>query len=166
MTGKSVVKHFSDTGTFLGILDLAVFLPDRDPRRRFGELGDVLPSAIDQLLDADLNLEIGNRYLSMLLSDRYFDKSLILALAAYNGGPGNVRRWRRELKGVTDPLLFIESLPAPETRDYVQKVMSNLWIYRDRLKQEPISQRILAAESWPRYHAQDKVRASVASSVK
>jgi soluble lytic murein transglycosylase len=123
-------------------------------------------SGRDQLLDADLNLEIGNRYLSMLLSDRYFDKSLILALAAYNGGPGNVRRWRRELKGVTDPLLFIESLPAPETRDYVQKVMSNLWIYRDRLKQEPISQRILAAESWPRYHAQDKVRASVASSVK
>jgi len=123
-------------------------------------------SGRDQLLDADLNLEIGNRYLSMLLSDRYFDKSLILALAAYNGGPGNVRRWRRELKGVTDPLLFIESLPAPETRDYVQKVMSNLWIYRDRLKQEPISQRILAAESWPRYHAQDKVRTSVASSVK
>lgn len=117
-------------------------------------------SGRDQLLDADLNLEIGNRYLSMLLGERYFDKSLILALAAYNGGPGNVRRWRRELKGVTDPLLFIESLPAPETRDYVQKVMSNLWIYRDRLRQEPISQRILAAESWPRYHAQDKLHTS------
>ena len=113
-------------------------------------------SGRDQLLDAELNLEIGNRYLSLLLSKKYFDQNLVFALAAYNGGPGNVRRWRRELKEVTDPLLFIESLPAPETRDYVQKVMSNLWIYRDRLEQEPISQRILAAESWPRYHAQDE----------
>ena len=76
-------------------------------------------------------------------------------LAAYNGGPGNVRRWRRELSEVKDPLLFIESLPAPETRDYVQKVMTNLWIYRDRLFQSPDSQRILAAESWPLYRAQD-----------
>ncbi|MBT5518505.1 MAG: lytic transglycosylase domain-containing protein [Rhodobiaceae bacterium] len=123
-------------------------------------------SGRDQLLDAELNLEIGNRYLSMLLSDKYFDKSLIHALAAYNGGPGNVRRWRRELKNVADPLLFIESLPAPETRDYVQKVMSNLWIYRHRLRQEPISQRILAAESWPRYHAQDRDVAAIPVSVK
>jgi hypothetical protein len=76
-------------------------------------------------------------------------------LAAYNGGPGNVRRWRRELSDVQDPLLFIESLPAPETRNYVQKVMANLWIYRDRLAQSPDSQRILAAESWPLYRAQD-----------
>ena len=52
-------------------------------------------------------------------------------------------------------LLFIESLPAPETRDYVQKVMTNLWIYRDRLFQSPDSHRILAAESWPHYRAQD-----------
>ena len=55
-------------------------------------------------------------------------------LAAHNGGPGNAR-WRRELSGGQRPVLFIESLPAPETRDYVQKVMTNLWIYRDRLFQ-------------------------------
>lgn len=77
-----------------------------------------------------------------------------------------MRRWRRELKNVADPLLFIESLPAPETRDYVQKVLSNLWIYRHRLRQEPISQRILAAESWPRYHAQDRDVAAIPVSVK
>ena len=113
-------------------------------------------SGRNQLLDADLNLQIGQQYLSMLLGEDYFDGSIIHVLAAYNGGPGNVRRWRRELKDVVDPLLFIESLPAPETRDYVQKVMSNLWIYRHRLGQEPISQRILAAESWPLYDAQDQ----------
>ena len=109
----------------------------------------------DQLLDAELNLEIGQKYLTMLMSDEYFANSLVHMLAAYNGGPGNVRRWRRELTQVKDPLLFIESLPAPETRDYVQKVMKNLWIYRDRLAQSPESHRILAAESWPIYQAQD-----------
>ncbi len=110
----------------------------------------------DQLLDNDLNLKIGRQYLTLLMSKKYFDDSLILTLAGYNGGPGNVRRWQRELKEVSDPLLFIESIPAPETRDYVQKVMANLWVYRDRLSQDPISQRILAAESWPRYQAQDQ----------
>ena len=109
----------------------------------------------DQLLDSQLNLEIGQKYLAMLMGEDYFDGSLVHMLAAYNGGPGNVRRWRRELSEVKDPLLFIESLPAPETRDYVQKVMTNLWIYRDRLFQSPDSQRILAAESWPFYRAQD-----------
>jgi soluble lytic murein transglycosylase-like protein len=109
----------------------------------------------DQLLDAQLNLEIGQKYLTMLMDETYFSGSLVHMLAAYNGGPGNVRRWRRELSDVQDPLLFIESLPAPETRNYVQKVMANLWIYRDRLAQSPDSQRILAAESWPLYRAQD-----------
>ena len=114
----------------------------------------------DQLLDAQLNLQIGQKYLTMLMGEKYFAGSLVHMLAAYNGGPGNVRRWRRELSDVKDPLLFIESLPAPETRDYVQKVMTNLWIYRDRLAQSPDSQRILAAESWPLYRTQDE-RASV-----
>jgi len=120
---------------------------DRSLRRRTGR---------DQLLDAELNLEIGQEYLSMLMSEDYFNGSLVHMLAAYNGGPGNVRRWRRELIDVQDPLLFIESLPAPETRNYVQKVLANLWIYRDRLYQSADSQRILAAESWPQYRAQDQ----------
>ncbi len=110
----------------------------------------------DQLLNAELNLEIGQKYLSMLMGEDYFSGSIVHVLAAYNGGPGNVRRWRRELKDVQDPLLFIESLPAPETRGYVQKVMANLWIYRNRLYQDAQSQRILAAESWPVYKKQDR----------
>lgn len=112
-------------------------------------------SGRDELLDMDLNLEIGQQYLQMLLAEDQFDGNLIHTLGAYNGGPGNMRRWRRELSDVRDPLVFIESLPAPETRDYIHKVMTNIWIYRDRLGQEPISQRILAAESWPLYHPQD-----------
>ena len=116
---------------------------DRQLARRSGR---------DRLLNSDLNLQLGQHYLSMLLSPAYFDGNLILAIAAYNAGPGNVRRWRNELDNMQDPLLFIESVPAPETRFYVQKVMRNMWIYRSRLKQEPAEHRILAAESWPTYH--------------
>ena len=39
----------------------------------------------------------------MLLGEEYFDNNLIFALAAYNAGPGTLRRWRRELAGVEDP---------------------------------------------------------------
>ena len=106
----------------------------------------------DRLLNSDLNLQLGQHYLAMLLSPDYFDGNLILAVAAYNAGPGNVRRWRKKLDNMQDPLLFIESVPATETRNYVQKVMRNMWIYRSRLKQEPTEHRILAAESWPTYH--------------
>ena len=67
-------------------------------------------SGRDKLLDSDLNLEIGQKYLGMLLGERYFDNNLIYALAGYNAGPGNLKRWRRELKDMNDPLLFIESI--------------------------------------------------------
>ncbi len=113
-------------------------------------------SGRDQLLDSETNIAIGQTYLSMLLSPDYFDNNLIYALAGYNAGPGNLKRWRRELGNINDPLLFIESMSAPETRSYVQHVLSNLWIYRDRLKQEPISLRLVATHSWPSYIAQDR----------
>ena len=113
-------------------------------------------SGRDQLLDGKLNIEIGQTYLQMLLTEKYFDGNLIFALAGYNAGPGTVRRWQRELSDVKDPLLFIESMRAGETRAYVQKVMANVWIYRHKFGQEPTSQRILAAESWPVHEEQPK----------
>ena len=119
----------------------------------------------DRLLKADLNLAIGQKYLTMLMGDEYFDNNLIFALAAYNAGPGTLRRWLRELDGVEDPLLFIESMSAGETRKYVQKVMANMWVYRDKFGQEPVSLRILAAESWPLYVPQDQRARLVPASI-
>ena len=56
-------------------------------------------------------------------------------LVAYNAGPGNLAKWKQQYADtLNDPLLFIESLPAAETRSYVQHVMANDWIYRQRLQ--------------------------------
>ncbi|MCL4765052.1 MAG: lytic transglycosylase domain-containing protein [Hyphomicrobiaceae bacterium] len=63
--------------------------------------------------------------------------SYILALTSYNAGPGRTRQWLREMgdprdPGV-DPIDWIYQIPFEETRDYVQKVLSNVQIYRARL---------------------------------
>ena len=56
-------------------------------------------------------------------------------LAAYNGGPGNLRKWLRKVDHQDDPFLLVESMPARETRHYVKNVISNLGMYRQRFGQ-------------------------------
>ena len=81
----------------------------------------------DQLFEPGLNILIGTAYLRAQLDG--FDNDLPLALAAYNAGPGNARRWIR-----TDPdattAEVIERHGFDETRAYVKKVMA----YRAHLK--------------------------------
>ena len=74
-------------------------------------------------------------------------------LAAYNGGPGNLKKWQmRPQKGAyTDPLIFIESIPARETRIFIERVLSNLWLYRERLGEPSPSLDALAAGKKPLY---------------
>ena len=74
---------------------------------------------------------------------------------AYNGGPGNLNKWRRKSDYQGDPLLFIESIPSRETRAFVERVLTNLWIYRFRLGQPAPSLDAIAAGAWPRYQAFD-----------
>ena len=91
--------------------------------------------------DRDYNLTLGRSYIEGLL-ERY-DQSLILALAAYNAGPARVKKWikkngdpRREEVNSLD---WIEKIPFRETRIYVQRVLSNLQVYRARLAAGPLA---------------------------
>ena len=77
-------------------------------------------------------MKIGQDYLEYLLKSRYVKGDVVSLLIAYNAGPGNLLKWRKRLGNNTDPLLLIEMLPVHETRDYVEKVLSNYWIYRHR----------------------------------
>lgn len=77
--------------------------------------------------------------------------NLVLMIAAYNGGPGNIAKWQRNLRHNSDPLIFIESIPMRETRIFVQRVFENMWIYRARLGQDIPSLAALASGRWPTY---------------
>jgi soluble lytic murein transglycosylase len=61
--------------------------------------------------------------------------SNVLALASYNAGPNNVKKWLAANGDprVTDPLDWIEQIPFAETRNYVQRVLENTEVYRARL---------------------------------
>ncbi len=85
--------------------------------------------------DPSYNLRLGQAYLAGLLED--FDGSYLAAVAAYNAGPGRVRRWLKDngdpRRGEIDVLDWIEQIPVAETRNYVQRVLEGLQVYRVRL---------------------------------
>ncbi|MHA1152550.1 MAG: transglycosylase SLT domain-containing protein [Alphaproteobacteria bacterium] len=109
----------------------------------------------NQLFDPETNLDLGQRYLSHLLADQAVGGNLFLLTTAYNGGPGNLNKWRRKMDYRGDPLMFIESLPSRETRLFIERVLANLWIYRARLGQPAPSLDGIASGDWPLYVAMD-----------
>lgn len=81
-----------------------------------------LPAPMEERLeDPEVNVPLGAAYLSLLL-ERFGEP--LLAVAAYNAGPGAVLRWQRERPDM--PLdVWIESIPFKETREYVKAVVGN-----------------------------------------
>ena len=50
-----------------------------------------------------------------------------------------------------EPIIFIESIPIKETRWFVKYILTDLWIYRDKLQQAKPSRALLAKGKWPKY---------------
>ena len=74
------------------------------------------------LQNADLNIQLGSRYLAELLDE--FKGNRVLALAAYNAGPHRVNNWLGKEDEAVPADIWIESIPFRETRDYVQAVLT------------------------------------------
>lgn len=97
-----------------------------------------IPHSRSQLTtDADHNVRLGSTYLGDML-DRY-NGAAILAVAAYNAGPGRPDRWLNTLgdprgRTVEDIVDWIESIPIYETRSYVQRVLESTQVYRYQLR--------------------------------
>lgn len=89
--------------------------------------------------DAQYNIRLGSAHLADLVDD--FGGSYVLAIAAYNAGPANVRSWLTEWgdprSSTVDTIDWIELIPFAETRNYVQRVTENLQVYRHRLAGSP-----------------------------
>jgi soluble lytic murein transglycosylase len=95
-----------------------------------------LPFSPDRLTaDGIYNVLLGRSYLETLIDD--FGGSYAMAIASYNAGPGRVRQWARDYGdprgGSIDMVDWIEMIPINETRNYVQRVLENLQIYRGQV---------------------------------
>lgn len=107
------------------------------------------------LKDPKVNLEIGQKYVESLLQQPSVGQDLLSLAIAYNAGPGKLAKWKSVRGEVKDPLLFIETIPYAETRAFVERVLSNYWIYRMRLRQETPSLDAVVQGQWARYAAMD-----------
>ena len=90
--------------------------------------------------DARYNLTLGAAYMQDL--QRRFKDADLLAIASYNAGPGNTRRWMREFgdprTNAIEPLVWMESISFGETRDYARRVTALYNLYRARFANGPV----------------------------
>jgi soluble lytic murein transglycosylase len=96
--------------------------------------------------DPNYNMILGQTYLAELLKRQ--NNSYVLALVSYNAGPSRARRWIKDHGDLrnkdVDAIDWVEMIPFDETRNYVQRVMENLHVYRTRLAEADVA---LAPES-------------------
>ena len=81
----------------------------------------------DMLYEPAVNIRLGSWYLASLKQE--FDGNLVLVLAAYNSGPGNVKQWRQQYGWPSD-FSSTEQIPFNETRLYVTKVLKAYSTYK------------------------------------
>jgi soluble lytic murein transglycosylase len=98
-------------------------------REQAGKLG--LPYDLGRLTsDPAYNVMLGSDYFQRLLDQ--WGGNAPLAIASYNAGAGNVRKWVRangDPRGGADIVRWIEDIPFSETRNYVQRVLENAVVY-------------------------------------
>lgn len=130
-------RFIMDARSRVGASGLMQLMPAtaRYTARRLG-ITDYQPGRID---DLDMNLRLGTGYLRLVKDD--LGGSLVLATAGYNAGPGRPRTWRSSLPREVEGAIFAETIPFNETRDYVQKVLSNKTFYAALLTGQPQSLR-------------------------
>ena len=99
----------------------------------------------------EINLEVGQEYIEYLLDLDIVSNNLIYLAAAYNGGPGNLKKWKEETNYLDDSLFFMESIPSRETRWFIEKILTKYWIYQNKNKKNMTSLKMLANGEDPLY---------------
>jgi len=100
-----------------------------------------LPYSISRLTqDPEYNIKLGSYYFNGLLEN--YNGVYPFAIAAYNAGPNRVKTWRRvngdPSKGQISYINWIEQIRFEETRNYVQRVLENINVYKYILRKEPV----------------------------
>lgn len=119
------------------------------------------------LMHPPVNMKIGQGWLRQLAGRKPVDGSLVHLIAAYNAGEGRVAAWAKGplRHAADDPLFYIESVPLTETRNYIKRVLANLWAYQSRRGGAIPSLEALAGNQWPEVEpAESRAVAEVRSS--
>ncbi len=87
------------------------------------------------LVTPSTNIELGTVFLGSLI--RTYGGNTAYAAAAYNAGPGRVKKWRARL-GTTEIERFVELIPFDETRDYTRQVLANYVMYAYARGTQPV----------------------------
>jgi soluble lytic murein transglycosylase len=100
-----------------------------------------LPYSISRLTkDPEYNIKLGSYYFNSLMED--YNGVFPFAIAAYNAGPNRVKTWRRvngdPSKGQLSYVNWIELIRFKETRNYVQRVLENINVYKYMINKEPV----------------------------
>ena len=100
-----------------------------------------MPYSISRLTqDPEYNIKLGSYYFNGLIND--YNGVFPFAIAAYNAGPNRVKTWRRvngdPSKGQVSYINWIEQIRFEETRNYVQRVLENINVYKYILRKEPV----------------------------
>ena len=111
-----------------------------------------------QLLQSNKNVRIGSAYLKQMFES--FNDNMVLATAAYNAGPTNVKRWLPK-KQCEQAEIWIEQIPFTETRKYVRRILFFASVYDWRLQREivPIRDRVSMVQP----HRQIRAKTTCAS---
>jgi soluble lytic murein transglycosylase len=96
------------------------------------------------MTDTSYNAMMASAYIADRMSE--FRGSYVLGIAGYNAGPGRARQWIAEFGDPRDPKVdvvdWIMRIPFEETREYVQKVLANIQVYRARLGESQTALRL------------------------
>jgi len=125
---RSESLFMRDIRSSAGAIGLMQLMPET--ARRTAKEVNLKYAGLITLTDPDSNIKLGTAYLRKMLER--FDNHQVLATAAYNAGPLNVKKWLPK-DGDVDALIWIENIPFTETRKYVKRVLAADTIFHWRL---------------------------------
>jgi soluble lytic murein transglycosylase len=132
-------RFMVDVRSRAGALGLMQLMP-ATAKYTAGRLGWA-PLRLTALSDPETNIMLGSTYLRQVYNDL---GDRVMAIAAYNAGPGRAKRWRADkpLEGA----IYAETIPFNETRDYVKQVVANHYYYEARLTGRRLSVKALLGQ--------------------
>lgn len=111
------------------------------------------PDAVQRVGEPSISMTLGAAHLGWLAGHERVNNSLVHLAAAYNAGVGTLARVAGRPGAQDDPLWYLETLPAAETRLFVERVLATYWGYRVRFGLGLADVDQLVAGRWPDFGA-------------